>query len=139
MSIITVTEFEERLGLLCSRKGGQGLPKKQRDQQILFKSIILLFDPERSYTETEVNQVLEKWLAEVGQTVEIDRVSLRRHLIDEGYLRRDSAGALYQVATKEDPPFAPEIEELDPAVIVEMAKARQEQRKQAYLSGTEQV
>ncbi len=135
MSIVTVDEFKSRLEALCAKKGGRGLPKKRRDQQILFKSIMLLLDPATEYTETELNQRLENWLAEVGQTVELDHVSLRRHLVDEGYLNRDKAGVTYRVSVEGMAGlFDPAIDKLDPAAVLEEARQRRELKKREYLN-----
>jgi hypothetical protein len=61
-----------------------GLPA-QRDKRIAVLShIAQSFEPGISYSETEVNSVLEKWAGDSG----VDHVSLRRYLVDESLLRR---------------------------------------------------
>jgi hypothetical protein len=140
MAKISATEFKQRLEAICLSHGGGGLPRKRRDQDILFKSIMLFIDSTKAYSENELNQVLEKWLSEVGQTVAIDHVSLRRHLVDAGYLRRDLAGAVYKVHPGAiSALFEPAVDELDPARVIEKArqlraeKKRQYQRKEEHL------
>ena len=133
MAKISVAEFKHRLEAICLSHGGGGLPRKRRDQDILFKSIMLVIDPARTYTESELNQVLEKWLSEVGQTVEIDHVSLRRHLVDAGYLSRDLAGASYQVCQEAiSDLFEPAVDELDPVRVIEDARQFREEKKRQY-------
>jgi hypothetical protein len=133
-SNIELTEFKNRLAVLCLQGGGRGLPRKPRDRHILFKSVTLLLDPKKSYAETEINQQLGQWLAEIGQTVEVDHVTLRRYLVDEGYLERDPAGKNYRVSTQTMPDiFAPDIESLNQHLIIEKAKARREQEKRDHL------
>jgi hypothetical protein len=110
------------------------LPKKHSDQHILFKSIVLMLDTERDYSESELNQAIEHWLEHVGQAIEIDHVTLRRHLVDEGYLIRDRAGVSYSVdAEARGELFAPGINAIDPIAVLEEAKKRIEERKRRYM------
>ena len=134
MATISVAEFKARLETLCTKGGGRGLPRSGRDQQILFKSIILTLAPQKTYTETDLNQALGQWLVQVGQTIEIDHVSLRRHLVDEGYISRDSAGGLYTVSTAASDQFDPGIDALDPATVIVEAQLERERKKQEYLN-----
>ncbi len=137
MSKITADEFEHRLEALCLSPGGRGLPRKRRDWDILFKSITLALEPGRDYSEKEVNQVVEEWLADIGQAIEIDHVTLRRHLVDTGYLVRDLAGRSYRVGLETIANlFEPATEEVDPVAVITEARRRREQRKRQYLEST---
>jgi hypothetical protein len=134
MPKITADEFKQRLEALCLSAGGRGLPRRRRDWGILFKSITLALEPGRDYSEKEVNQVVEEWLAGIGQAIEIDYVTLRRHLVDAGYLVRDLAGTSYRVGLEAMADlFEPAIDTVDPAAIIEEARSRKEQRKRHYL------
>ena len=135
MSQISLSKFIERLEILCSRQSAPGLPRKLQDRQILYKSITITLDPGRAYAETDLNQALENWLANVAPMLETDHVTLRRHLVDEGFLLRDPAGQAYAVNTAEaiTALFDSAINALDPASVVEEAKERREKRKRAYL------
>jgi hypothetical protein len=131
---ISVVEFKDRLGVLCQKGGGRGFPRKSRDQHILFKSIALTLETYRDYTEKDLNECLAKWLDEVGQAVELDHVTLRRYLVDAGYLIRDTAGRSYRVEIEQTRGlFEAEVEEINPAAVVEEAYRRTEERKQEYL------
>jgi hypothetical protein len=137
-SIISVVEFKERLGALCQKSGGRGFPRKPRDQHILFKSMTLMLEPGRDYTEKEVNEGLAKWLDEVGQAVELDHVTLRRYLVDAGYLIRDAAGRSYRVEPESSGTlFEMGIQEINPVAVVEEAYRRTEERKRDYLDKRE--
>ena len=134
MSKITADEFKRRLEALCLSPGGRGLPRKRRDCDILFKSIILALEPSRDYSEKEVNQAVEEWLADIGQAIEIDYVTLRRHLVDAGYLIRDLAGTSYRVGLEVIADlFEPAADTIDPRAVVEEARRLKEQRKRQYL------
>ena len=92
--LITALEFEKRLVALC-RGMSSGLPRKRRDRHIVFRSVIQTLDATALYSEKSINQSREKWASEVGAGVEVDHVTLRRYLIDAGYLRRDPQGTNY--------------------------------------------
>lgn len=131
---ISSKEFKSRLAAMCAQGGGRGLSRNLRDQQILFKSITLTLDPDKPYTETELNLALGQWQTEVGQMIEIDHVSLRRYLVDAGFVQRDSAGLTYHVSTADLADlFDPEVEMIDPATVIIEAQLERERRKQDYL------
>ena len=70
------------------------LPAKQKKTLVIIRWLATLFEPELFYTEAEVNAVLKAVYAE-------DYVSLRRDLVDMGYLRRERGGGKYWLAPSE--------------------------------------
>jgi hypothetical protein len=96
---ISSDEFKKRLPQLCLTAKTVELPRRLRDRHILLKAISLHFDSDRFYTEPEVNRIIKRWLSDVGQSLEIDHVTLRRTLVDESYLSRAAGGVTYQVGT----------------------------------------
>jgi hypothetical protein len=75
----------------------QGDPTlKHIDRHILFISATLGLEPQRRYSESELNDELRKWTARFGRGVNLDHVSLRRFLVDEHYIRRDTTGEASQ-------------------------------------------
>jgi hypothetical protein len=134
MDHIADTQFRERFTSLYF--GGQDLPRKPLDRQIVLISAILGLEHGRSYSEHELNGELQKWVIQFGRRYNVDHVTLRRYLIDEGYLVRDSAGSAYQLAAREALPttFDPTLEHLDLAALIAEAKAARELRKQQYLN-----
>ena len=134
--MIGAAEYKERLERLLVRGGGGDWPRDPRDQHILMKSIIWMFEKGRQYSETEVNQQLEKWIEAVAPQSAVDFVKLRRYLVDAGYFHRDRAGYRYQVdVTKATERFEPEVERVNPITLVADARRRVEERKKAYLKG----
>lgn len=67
------------------------LPGKQNELFVMLRWLATLFEPERMYSEAEVNEVLKA-------VYEEDFVSLRRDLVDMGYLRRERGGGKYWLA-----------------------------------------
>ena len=127
---VTAQEFAERLSLLCGAAHA-GLPRRRRDRHILLRSIVGTLNANAPYTEQLLNDALKDWISEVGAGIGVDHVTLRRYLVDAGYLRRDSRGATYEVnsAGNGEVAFDPEVAGLDPAAIVRAARERAAVRK----------
>ena len=137
-AIIGVAEFSHELTRICLRTG-QGFPSRLRHQHIVLGGVTLSLPADRSCTEQEINERLRAWLRDVGPGVEIDHVSLRRRLVDHGYLVRDDAGVTYRVRAQwARGLFASEVERLDPVALVAEAAAARERRKRAHLLRTDE-
>jgi hypothetical protein len=63
-----------------------GIPLQLGRRRVLLEHVVQSFEPGRNYPEQEVNAVLQTWTE--GSIV--DHVSLRRFLVDEDLLSRDS-------------------------------------------------
>ena len=128
---ITTGEFQRRIAALCLGGVGPSLPRRRRDRHILLKSVALLLGHGGSYTEARINAVLKAWLEAMGPSVRLDHVSLRRHLIDEGYVVRDRAGRTYEVCPSQASSglFEPALEHVDPLESVRTARAEREERR----------
>jgi hypothetical protein len=136
MDHIADTQFRERFTALYF--SGQDLPRKPLDRQIVLISAILGLEQGRSFSEHELNGELQKWVIQFGRRYNVDHVTLRRYLIDEGYLARDSAGTAYQLAAREALPttFDASLQGLDLVALIDEAKAARELKKQQYLKKT---
>ncbi len=67
------------------------IPSKQKKLLVILRWLASLFERERMYSEAEVNAVLKS-------AYEEDFVSLRRDMVDLGYLRRERGGGKYWLA-----------------------------------------
>lgn len=67
-----------------------GFPRKEKRKVALLRHISGFFKKGRTYTEQEVNEVLKPFLKD-------DYVTLRRYLIEYGYLDRKDDGSAYWV------------------------------------------
>jgi hypothetical protein len=128
-------DYVKRFTTLCLRSGLNDLPKDIRDQHILMKSIILTLEPSMSFTELDINKHIINWIDNFCQIQGLDQVTLRRRLIDAGYLTRTKDGATYQVSASgpHNQYFDESVEQVD--IAAEIGKARQEigRRKREYL------
>lgn len=62
---------------------------KLKEQEAMLRYLIEKFEPERGYTERQVNELLQSWY------LDADFVLVRRSLIDAGLLQRTRDGARY--------------------------------------------
>ncbi len=69
--------------------GIDAIPSKEKKKLIILQHILKRFEVGISYTEKEVNTILK--------TVNADYVSLRRHLIEYGFMDRSNDGASYWI------------------------------------------
>ena len=86
---------ESRLRALGTGGVGPGLPRRRADRWILLHAAASTL-PESELPEKELNERLRAWLTGMGPRVTLDHVSLRRALIDEGFVARDAYGVRYR-------------------------------------------
>lgn len=67
------------------------IPAKQKKWLVVLRWIATKFQPETMYSELEVNDILKSVYKE-------DHVSLRRDLVDMGFMRRERGGGKYWLA-----------------------------------------
>lgn len=135
-AVITKEVFVKRLVDLCVRSGMKEFPKSEMDQHILFKSMMITMGTGVTYTEKEINQKLSNWIDEVGGKLEmVDFGTLRRWLVDNGYLTRNREGSAYQVAVPgpASPVFEDAVSSVDPVEAVVNGRAEIERRKREYM------
>ena len=122
--MVSVEKFLERL---C-RLGGERprpFPRKRRDREILVKTILMRLDSSRTYTESEINDLLELWNREVAPAIQTDYATVRRLLVDWGHLERTADGRSYRVGFPVDAvAFELEIDQIDLAATIAAHRAR---------------
>jgi len=122
-TVIDAQAFAARLVALFVKGGPLAIPRARRDQLILLKAIALTLKPQHEYSEFEINAAIQEWLAVVAPRVEADHVTLRRMLVDEGFLARDGYGAIYQLSEpREASRFAAEVDSIDVWRIIDEAR-----------------
>ena len=78
-----------------------------------------------------LNAELQQWLFEVGGGMDIDHVTLRRYLVDEGYLVRDAKGSASTVnlTGRGHIGFEQTVAAIDSLTVIQAAKSRVAARK----------
>ena len=92
--VVPQDEAARRLRALSSGGVGPGLPRRRRDQWILLHAACSALPP-APLDERALNEMLKAWLLGLGPRVDLDHVSLRRALVDDGFVERTPDGASY--------------------------------------------
>jgi len=131
---ITCDEFKQRLIDLCVHSSLTSLPHRLRDRHILMKSMVLDLSTDQKYTEKEIDERLKLWLATIGCVRSLDHVTLRRQLIEYGYLGRERDGSCYWLCStgKDQELFEPSVENIDVNEIIRSSRELIHKRKQSY-------
>lgn len=131
LSELTRSQFIEHFPRLVVE--ARDLPKKALPLNVLLVSAMHGLEPGRRYPEAEVNAALQRWLMRFGLRFGLDHASLRRLLVDEGLLLRDSGGAWYEPQSRSrDFACDPAIRELDLEALVAEERARRAERKRSF-------
>ncbi len=129
--MISPEEFVERLCRVAADRGPRRFPRGGRDRQILMKSIVMLLDTERWYTEGEINALLRDWSREVAPAIDADHVTLRRLLVDYGHLERTPDGSTYRIGFPPRPvAFDLEVDDIDVRATIAAYRDYAERRRQ---------
>ena len=140
LQLISKEHFLKRIGDLCLRSGLSGFPKDDVDQHILLKSAVLMIEQPGTLTEKEINEKLRLW-CQIAQIKGIDHGTLRRRLVDTGYLARSKDGSTYQVypagAGKYE--FDAAIDQIILAEAIAAAREEIERRKRLYMEKSQRT
>ena len=72
------------------------LPRNPEHAEVLMAHAALTLKPDGFYDEVEINEHLRGWLSEIA-LASADHLTLRRALVDAGFLRRATDGVIYVV------------------------------------------
>ena len=94
-------QYARRIRALLSRGGlTNALPRRERDRWILYHAIARRFALGERLSEREADARIADFLLGPGHFLELDRVTLRRALVDEGFVDRDPAGHSYRASER---------------------------------------
>ena len=94
-------EYARRIRALLLRGGlSNALPRRERDRWILFHAIACRFARKEQLSEREADGRIADFLLGPGHFLELDRVTLRRALVDEGFVDRDPSGHSYRASKR---------------------------------------
>ena len=113
----------------------QGFPKHPRELDVVLAVAAVGLTRRWPYPEWEINEALAGWLASVR--ADIDHVTLRRRMVDFGFLKRRPDGSVYflnygRVAEVLGDPAV----EVDTAAILADILRERGARRRAYVKGT---
>ena len=99
--VIGAVEYAARLKAITRRgQSWRGLPAKRRDVAILLHALARRFAPDESLAEKAATARIQDFLLTLGRHLGTDAVTLRRALVDEGFVDRDPAGHSYRASAR---------------------------------------
>ncbi len=114
------------------RGGLHRLPKKQSERLALLALSLVPLDPEGIFDQAEIDAHIFAWLNGLsGFDGVIDHVTWRRALVDYGFLRRATDGAIYRIRPETlDEALTADARTVDAqAIFVEVELARDERKE----------
>jgi hypothetical protein len=134
---ITKDDFAARFPHLVH--GRHLLPTKQVELQMLLLSTVLNLGSGTTYSESQINEELRRWISRFGTNLTIDHVTLRRYLVDETILQRDQFGSSYSLSSRfAFFTFDASIRDLDLDKLVAQFQEDRAARKSAYLAARDE-
>jgi hypothetical protein len=121
-------DAERALKRLLANGRLTSLPKRPADQQVLAVLAAAQLDSHRSCVESEVNAQLGAWLEVISEPFGIDHVTLRRMLVDSGFLKRTHSGSAYKVNADKLPDIEA-VKNIDPAEVLAQVREERDARK----------
>ena len=100
--IVTIgaRDYASRLRVTLSPGRIGGWPRKYRDRYILLHAIARAFREGEMLTEKEATGRIQDFVVRHGENLGLDAVTLRRALIDEGFMDRDSNCRDYRISRR---------------------------------------
>jgi len=97
---IAAEVYARRLRTLLGPGNSGGLPRRQKDRWILLHAIASRFGAEERLREKEATARIQDFLLGPGRSLETDAVTLRRALVDEGFVDRSDRGTDYRPSVR---------------------------------------
>lgn len=94
---IAAADYASRLRVVL-RKSSGGYPRRAKDRWILLHAVAAGFGAEETLTERAFTERIQDFLLGPGRHLEVDAVTLRRALVDDGFAERDAWGREYRAS-----------------------------------------
>lgn len=133
---VSAEEYRRRLVDLCGRGRVQLFPpRRRRDRAILLHAVARGLRT-TGLSERQVNARITEWLTWIGKDLEADVASVRRALVDEGFLDRDASGSSYGPSRRHErwAAFAPDVEGIDVESVLAQAEREAEEKRRQHAS-----
>jgi hypothetical protein len=104
------------------------LPRRPHDLEVFLMLAAARFEPQRAYSEAQVNDLLQAWLEPFSSPFGVDHVTVRRSLVDSRFLVRDQAGSTYRLSRSTEAGA----KAIEPAKIMAEVQLERKARKRAH-------
>lgn len=99
---VGAADYASRLRATLGPGRAPGLPRRQRDRWILLHAVARGFRDGEPLDERQATARIEDFLLRHGRNLGLDAVTLRRLLVDEGFLDRDEWGRDYRPSRRHE-------------------------------------
>ena len=131
--MINQPQYETSMAKTFASGSSLDYPRKPQDRIVFLGALSIFLMARESYSEPDLNEAIAGRLRSFDVATELDHVTLRRYLVDAGYLLRDEAGVRYSIdRTALAADFDTPVLSLDAHEIVRQARIEREARKRAY-------
>lgn len=117
-------------------KGGplRRIPKKREDAEIALALSLTGLDFDGIYDESDINVQLSAWLEGIAvENSAADYVALRRDLVDSGFLRRSTDGAIYRIEqARVQQLLTPDAMQINPKEVLEEVETARDARRENF-------
>lgn len=122
-------------------KGGalRRLPRNPEAAEAVMALALAGLNPDGYFDEAEINDHLSRWLDGISVSDSAaDYVTVRRAMVDAGFLRRATDGVIYRVVGERiDTVLDASAKRVDPQVLLDAETTRREARQQAHRAEAE--
>jgi hypothetical protein len=123
-------QVEQVLRRLLSGGVMTRLPRSRKDTEIILALAASFLDPRLTYSEPEINEQLNEWLAGFTDPTGMDHVTVRRFMVDLNFLSRDQPGSAYMANQATiNLIIEPSARSIQPGYILEDVQQQRKQRK----------
>jgi hypothetical protein len=121
---IVLEDYRKVLRDYFAREGVKPFPRRWKYRLLILYSAIRRLELGLPYTEDEVNDAIVEWQKRHGGFLDLDHVTLRRYLVDLGFLDRNPSGSVYAVIHSflEEADWDPRILECDEEALLVQAR-----------------
>jgi hypothetical protein len=121
---IVLDDYRKMLRDYFARDGVKPFPRRWKYRLLILYSAIRRLEVGLPYTEDEINEAIVEWQKQRGGFIDLDHVTLRRYLVDLGFLDRNPSGSVYAVIHSflEEADWDPLILDADEDVLLAQAR-----------------
>jgi hypothetical protein len=94
---ILLDDYRKVLRDFFAREGVKPFPRRWKYRLLILYSAVRALEVGLPYTEDEINDAIVQWQKSRGSFIDLDHVTLRRYLVDLGFLDRNPSGSVYAV------------------------------------------